>query len=181
MYSSLGVKKIEEITLNNVVWKHIQTAAGPLEFSLEFAAGAWAQSKSHPGIAHFHEHMVIKESKNFPIETDTDIIFSERGIRRNAFTSSDCMSVVFTTPDFDSAKLASEIMLDKLQDPLFLDDRLVIERGAILAELKQRESTPATVVYDQFQNLILSGRTEEYGRIGGEREVIQKISRKRYS
>jgi len=174
--NSIGIVNYYTEVVDGVVWKHLQTESGPLEFAFEFGAGAWSQDPGLPGLAHFHEHMVIKESKNYPDESSTDEFYSRLGIRRNASTAVDVMTVVFAVPGIEAAIKAAEVVYDKLTNPLFLKSRLDIERGAIQAELKQRSASPNVELYNQYTNLLMTGGLKDYSELGGKPEIIDLIN-----
>ena len=172
---SIGIVNHHNELHDGVSWKHLQTESGPLEFAFEFSAGAWSQDRTLPGLAHFHEHMVIKESQNYPDESFTDNFYSRLGIRRNASTAVDVMTVIFAAPNIIAAKKAAEVVYDKITNPLFLKKRLDIERGAIQAELKQRSTSPIVEIYNQYTNLLMTGGLKEYSALGGSSKVIDTI------
>ncbi len=174
---NLGIKHIHAEELHGVMWKHIETASGPIELAFEFAAGAWVQDKAKPGVAHFHEHMVIKESKEYPDDAETNAELMKLGLRRNARTGASAMTVLLTVPDKEATELGSDVIFEALYRPLFLDRRLEIERGAILAELRQRASSPSTMIFDRMNNIMMTGEVDDHSLIGGEQSVIERISR----
>ena len=174
--NSIGIINYHNGLHNGVIWKHLQTEYGPLEFAFEFLAGAWSQDRTLPGLAHFHEHMVIKESQNHLDESLTDNLYSRLGIRRNASTAVDVMTIVFAAPDVAASKKAAEVIYDKIANPLFLKKRLDTERGAIQAELKQRAANPIIEMYNQYTNLLMTGELQDYSVLGGNPEVIERIN-----
>ncbi len=138
-------------------------------------AGSRYENKNNNGVSHFLEHMAFKGTKKRPTALEIASLFDGIGAESNAFTGKE-----YTGYYIKSAASKVEISLDVLSDMLtnlLLDSKEIEkEKGVILEEINLYEDTPTRRIGDLFENL-LYGDVPMGWDIGGEKEVIKKVTR----
>lgn len=138
-------------------------------------AGSRYETKEISGISHFMEHMAFKGTDRRPSAMEISSIIDGMGGESNAFTSKE-----YTGYYIKSAKDRIETSFDVLSDILinskFDANEIQKEVGVIIEELNLYEDTPVRKIGDIYEQL-LYGDTPMGWDIGGEKEVIKKITR----
>ncbi len=108
-------------------------------------AGAFMETESQRGLAHFLEHMAFKGSTHYP--PGTLIEFFQRmgmgfGNDTNAYTGFDQTVYMIELPDNGEGSLAEglRVLADYAGGMLIQDDQLEPERGVIMAEERTRDT-----------------------------------------
>jgi predicted Zn-dependent peptidase len=118
------------------------------------AVGIWLtrgsrhEPASHPGIAHFVEHMLFKGTPARSAEEIAQQVDSIGG-QIDAFTSKEYAGYYLKVLD-EHLPLAVEILTDLICNPLFADDEIEREKKVILEEIKMVEDTPDDLVHELF-------------------------------
>ncbi|MBI4089108.1 MAG: insulinase family protein, partial [Candidatus Levybacteria bacterium] len=139
-------------------------------------AGSRYENKKNNGISHFLEHMAFKGTKKRPTAMDITSLIDGMGGQFNASTGKEV-----TAYHIKSAAHKIELSLDVLSDMLnnskFDPKEIEKEKGVIIEELNLEEDTPSRKLMDVYERL-LYGDTPLGWDIGGEKEIIKKITRK---
>lgn len=128
-----------------------------------------------PGISHFVEHMIVAGSKKFPSKDLLVKQIEEVGGMLSATTWFDTISVNVQVAQRSDLNIATDILNEMLCNSLFDEKTIESERGAILSELRSRESNPKSYISDLFSSLVFQGTYMEIPTLGNE-ESIKKIS-----
>lgn len=126
------------------------------------------------GIAHFMEHMLFKGSENYTRQ-QLSIEFDKIGGYNNAYTTK-MYTCYFckTLKRFD--RIATDLLFDMIQRPLFLEEEIEREKKVILEEIKMIEDTPEEWLLDQLESEIYEG--QPLGRmILGSPESVNSIDK----
>lgn len=138
-------------------------------------AGSRYETKDISGISHFLEHMAFKGTQKRPNAMEISSVIDGMGGEWNAFTSKE-----YTGFYIKSAKSRIETSFDILSDILlnskFDPVEIKKETGVIIEELNLYEDTPSRKLGDIYE-FLLFGDTPMGWDIGGEKEVIKKITR----
>lgn len=140
-------------------------------------AGSRYEVKNNSGISHFLEHMAFKGTKKRPSAMEISSIIDGIGAESNAFTGKE-ITGYYIKSQATHVDLALDVLSDMLCNTNLLLDPLEIdkERGVILEELNLYEDTPSRKLGDIYESL-LYGDTPMGWDIGGEKDVIRKITR----
>lgn len=147
----------ELIKLNN----HLQTlfidAPGSTSATVQiwFRAGSALEKKQDQGIAHFLEHMFFKGTEKRPGAAIAHEVESFGG-EINAFTSFDYTCYYINTPATELNQ-TTEILLDMVSNPRFLQDDLVPERGVVFEEYRRSIDNPNQFGFQKLQKSAFSG------------------------
>jgi zinc protease len=161
----------ELIKLNN----HLQTlfvdAPGSTAGTVQvwFRAGSALENKEDHGIAHFLEHMFFKGTEKRPGAAIAHEVESFGG-EINAFTSFDYTCYYINTPNTELDK-TTEILLDMVSNPRFLEEDIVPERGVVFEEFRRSIDNPNQF---GFQRLQKSAFTDGYAHpiLGNEKTIL---------
>ena len=147
----------ELIKLNN----HLQTlfidAPGSTSASVQiwFRAGSALEKKDNQGIAHFLEHMFFKGTEKRPGAAIAHDVESFGG-EINAFTSFDYTCYYINTPATELNQ-TTEILLDMVSNPRFLQEDLVPERGVVFEEYRRSIDNPNQFGFQKLQKSSFTG------------------------
>lgn len=147
----------ELIKLNN----HLQTlfidAPGSTSASVQiwFRAGSALEKKQNQGIAHFLEHMFFKGTEKRPGAAIAHEVESFGG-EINAFTSFDYTCYYINTPA-NELNQTTEILLDMVSNPRFLEQDLVPERGVVFEEYRRSIDNPNQYGFQKLQKSSFTG------------------------
>lgn len=118
------------------------------------AVGIWLtrgsrhEPATHPGIAHFVEHMLFKGTPSRSAEAIAQQVDSIGG-QIDAFTSKEYAGYYLKVLD-EHLPLAVDILADLICNPLFAEDDIEREKKVILEEIKMVEDTPDDLVHEIF-------------------------------
>ena len=126
------------------------------------------------GVTHFIEHMLFKGTKTRSAR-DIAIEIDSIGGHLDAFTSREYTCFLANCLD-EHLRVAMDLMMDILLNPVFPGDEMERERAVILEEIRSIEDTPDDYVYD-----ILTQRFWEDHPLGrpiiGSRSTVESMSR----
>ena len=112
--------------------KDVLTAA----FGIFVKTGGWCEkADTESGIAHVIEHMMFKSTKTMSTEKLNNA-FDELGAENNAFTDWD-RTVYHAVVPYHNLDGLIRLMSEMVRTPLFLNEELKTEKGAILAEVRR--------------------------------------------
>ncbi len=141
-------------------------------------AGSKYETKEINGISHFLEHMCFKGTKNRPKAIDISSELDGIGASYNAYTSfeSTVYFVKASRVHFDKAlDVVSDIYLNQIFDSNEIDK----ERGVIIEEINMYEDLPMRRVQQIFTTLLYGDQPAGWD-IGGEKDVIRKLTRENF-
>lgn len=171
-------KEFEKITLPN----GLRVVLAPLtSFKSVTAivlcgAGSRYETKETNGISHFLEHMFFKGTTNRPSALDISHQLDAIGADYNAFTGKES-----TAYHIKSASEHLPLLLDMLSDMLwnskFVVEEIEKERGVIMEEINLYQDTPARRVGEIYEQVMWGDQPLGWD-IGGEKDVIKKVTRK---
>ena len=110
--------------------------------------GSRHEPATHPGIAHFVEHMLFKGTPARSAEEIAQQVDSIGG-QIDAFTSKEYAGYYLKVLD-EHLPLAVEILSDLICNPVFADEDIEREKKVILEEIKMVEDTPDDLVHELF-------------------------------
>ena len=138
-------------------------------------AGSRYETRLNNGISHFLEHMAFKGTQKRPTAMAISSLIDGMGGEFNAFTGKETTGY-YIKSSATRVETSLDVLSDMLQnskfDPLEIDK----ERGVILEELNLYEDTPTRKIGDIYEKL-LYGDTPMGWDVGGEKDVIKKITR----
>lgn len=139
-----------------------------------FKAGSAYETLENSGIAHFLEHMFFKGTKKRPngkIAQETESFGGEI----NAFTSFDYTCYYINCPASNLIQ-STDIVLDMVSDPQFLEEDIIPERNVVLEEYFRSEDNPGQYSFKQIQkNFFLPPYSRQ---ILGNKKTISNFSKK---
>lgn len=114
---------------------------------ITFKTGSADEKPNEYGITHFCEHMFCKGSKRFPVQKDRRDFIENHGGTFNAGTSS--LGLRFHGRIIaENLSVLIDVLTEMLQNALFDEKQIEIERGAILDELRRGMDKPERQQYD---------------------------------
>ena len=181
IWSKPGVKTVKakndfhEMELANgmkVIFK--QSKGTEISADLTFDTGTSKDPKGKEGLAHFLEHIVVSNTKDFGDEIKDSVYFNGGSI--NAYTGPDETGYTLTLPK-DKLDLALRIFRAYMS-PLEFDDKVVEkEKGIIAAELKMFEANPHRKAYLALAEM-LYGKGHLLTRDpGGNSEAVMSVNK----
>lgn len=120
-----------------------------------FRAGSALETSENEGIAHFLEHMFFKGTNTRPgakIAYDVESFGGEI----NAFTSFDYTCYYINCPG-NHLKTSTEILLDMVSNPMFLESDLVPERGVVFEEYRRSIDSSNQFGFKKLQDTAFTG------------------------
>ena len=112
-------------------------------------AGGRHERLNENGIAHFLEHMAFKGTKTRSALQIAEMI-EDVGGYINAYTSRE-VTAYYTRVLKEDVELSINILFDILQNSVFEEKEIEVERGVILQEIGQSLDTPDDVIFDWLQ------------------------------
>lgn len=137
--------------------------------------GSRYENKQNNGISHFLEHMAFKGTKKRQSALEISTLVDGIGGEFNAFTSKE-ITGYYIKSSSNHIELALDVLSDMLQNSKLEKKEIEKERGVILEELNLYEDTPMRKISDIFERL-LYGNTPMGWDVGGEKDIIKKITR----
>ena len=137
-------------------------------------AGGRHERAEENGIAHFLEHMAFKGTKTRSALQIAEVI-EDVGGYINAYTSRE-VTAYYTRVLKEDVALSINLLFDILQNSIFEEKEIEVERGVILQEIGQSLDTPDDVIFDWLQDI--SYPDQALGRtILGPSERVKNFSR----
>ncbi len=112
-------------------------------------AGGRHERIEQNGIAHFLEHMAFKGTPTRSAQRIAEEI-EDVGGYINAYTGKE-MTAYYARVLAADVELALDLLADILQNPLFNEADIEVERGVILQEIGQALDTPDDIIFDWLQ------------------------------
>jgi len=139
-------------------------------------AGSKYEKKEINGISHLIEHMAFRGTKKRPRTLDIAKELDRVGGLYNAFTGKELMGfwIKIDSKHFD---LSCDILSDMIFNPLFREEDIEKEKKAIIEEINMYLDTPQVYVLELWEKLLYGNQPAGWP-IAGEKEIIEKISRK---
>ena len=163
-------------TLSNgfqVVTEHMPSLQSA-SLGIWIKAGGRHERAEENGIAHFLEHMAFKGTASRSALQIAEMI-EDVGGYINAYTSRE-VTAYYTRVLKEDVPLSINLLYDILQNSVFDEKEIEVERGVILQEIGQSNDTPDDVIFDWLQDICYPeqalGRT-----ILGPAERVQNFSR----
>lgn len=142
---------------------------------LMVGAGSRYETKKNSGISHFLEHMAFKGTTTRPTAMAISSIIDGIGGEFNAFTGKESTGYYIKSA-VSKVDLAMDVIADMMTHSLLDPKEIEKEKGVIIEELNLYEDTPVRKIGDIYEHL-LYGNTPLGWDIGGEKEIIKKITR----
>ncbi|GGI41848.1 M16 family metallopeptidase [Mammaliicoccus stepanovicii] len=136
--------------------------------------GTATEGEYPEGIAHFVEHMLFKGSSKYTRQ-QLSTEFDKIGGYNNAYTTK-MYTCYFCKTLKRFERKATDLLLDMVKNPLFLEEEIAREKKVILEEIKMIEDTPEEWLMDKLENEIY--KDQPLGRmILGSPESLNKINK----
>lgn len=136
--------------------------------------GSRDEKEDEIGFTHFCEHMIFKGTSKYTKENIS--FFSDMmGGTLNAYTTKEAL-VIFTFVPYFYVEKSIELILNLIQDSLFLDNEIELEKGVILSEIKGDNESPEEKLTDDFIKNFYEGHSLA-NSILGTSDKIKKIKR----
>lgn len=113
--------------------------AGVSYVSIGFSTGGYDESDEQSGITHFLEHMLCKETKNFPSLPESKEYIQNISARTNAVTSPEHIEFVGHVIS-ENLPLLLDFLCDRLENAIFDEQRIEREKGVIKAEISLKSN-----------------------------------------
>jgi predicted Zn-dependent peptidase len=137
--------------------------------------GSKYETKDKNGISHFLEHMCFKGTKNRPSQQVIAEELDGLGAEFNAFTGHEYTGYY--------AKVAApylpkvlDLLTDIYSNPLFKQEDIDQEKGAIVGEIDMYEDMPMRKVHDLFMSLVYGDQPAGW-EILGPKKLVTKFTR----
>ena len=128
------------------------------------------------GVAHFLEHENFRGTPRRPTSRDISIEIESGGGRSNAFTNPESICYFVHMPT-RHAELSVDIVSDMIMNPLFEEEVIELERGAVKEEYKGVLANPESFLSDILLSPLVFG-DNPLGWVGtGTDEEIARIDR----
>jgi zinc protease len=137
-----------------------------VEMRLVVDAGSVLQDATQDGGAHFLEHMLFNGTEQFPENELLDVLRgfgAAFGPDINAYTNYDETVYALTMPTDDPSTVATglDVLAQWLSAATIDQAQVEAERGIVLDEWRQRASSTSGRIFEQVQDLFLTGSPYE--------------------
>lgn len=152
---------------------------GRAHFRLVVKAGAIQEDDDQDGLAHFCEHMAFNGTKNFPKNKLVDFLQKsgvQFGADLNASTGMERTMYELPIPidDVEFVNNAFQILEDWAHNASYDNDMIDGERGVILAEWRQRNSSTMRM-YNKFRNYLFKDSKYAKRNVIGDTSIIKNF------
>ncbi|KKT40224.1 hypothetical protein A2W54_00120 [Candidatus Giovannonibacteria bacterium RIFCSPHIGHO2_02_43_13] len=120
--------------------------------SLHIKGGARCDSEKSLGIAHFLEHVFFRGTEKYPDRETLNALVEADGGYWNAMTSHEkicCLTCVFP----ESVEKSFDAISQMVFHPLFREEDINIERGAVLGEIDRSTDDPENCAHELYRQL----------------------------
>lgn len=101
------------------------------------------------GIAHFLEHILLRNTKSFPEASSQAEFIENKGGYGNAYTGLNyTYHWIRIAPDYIKDSL--ELLADRVQDPLFIEEEIEKEKSVVAEEISLNNANPQRRIWDLF-------------------------------
>lgn len=128
----------------------------PVYYEISFLAGSRYDLPGKEGTAHYLEHMLLAGSKKFPTKDLIAINIEDLGGSIGASTSKDLMTIHVSLGDPNDLEQSLLLVSDILNNSLFENKTLEMERGAILREIGMSKNSQGKLLGNLVPKLIFS-------------------------
>lgn len=148
------------------------------KFGAEFLtkASSSINPKGKEGLAHLVEHLLARQSKNFPTPIRQSIFLEELGASLRAYTSHFETSYSVNGGVRDARKLLY-LLADAILNPHITEESLSAEKSIIEKEIARDLADEGRVAYSQLLKIFTKGSPLVYGNLGTS-ETLAKINTK---
>ncbi|MDR3330771.1 MAG: insulinase family protein [Endomicrobium sp.] len=136
--------------------------------------GSVNEKLSQLGISHFLEHLMFKGSKNYSVNLMIRNIESMGG-EINAATSKE-YTMYYMNVQKDYLEKGIMMLGDTMQNPIFPQNEIDIERKVVIEEIRRYYDNPRAVLYEKFYETIYAESFLKNSVIGTS-QIIANISR----
>jgi predicted Zn-dependent peptidase len=136
--------------------------------------GAVDEKPSQSGLSHFLEHLMFKGSKNY-IGDLMNRNVENMGGYINAATAKE-FTVYYINIQKDRLEESIKMLADTMQNPLFPQDEIEVERKVVIEEIQRHSDNPAAVIYEKFYEALYAESALKNSIIGTP-QVVANISR----
>ncbi len=133
-------------------------------------AGSIVETPDTNGFAHFVEHMVAKRGLSVSDPDELMYQLRQRGVLYNASTSQD-MVLYYYEVFRDQASEVLKLVAQSVTQPVFAEQQVDDERGAVLSEMDLYDADPEYDVFYERDKLLYSS-SHERRNVLGNREVV---------
>lgn len=168
-----GTKKVHRYRLANGLKVLIleDHSAPTFAYQTWYKVGSRDEEKGLTGLAHFFEHMMFKETKNFK-EGELDRLLESAGAEgENAFTSRDYTGYVQSLPS-EKLELIARLESDRMVNLSFKEEALNKEREVVQNERRMRyENSPDGLLYEKIYELAYNKHSYHWPVIGYDKDL----------
>jgi len=154
-----------------VITEH-NAAAKSTSLGLWVNSGSRDEGETQWGCSHFLEHLLFKGTGARSAKEISSLI-ENRGGYLNAFTDRDMTAYHARILSRDQ-EIATELLLDMLENSLLREPDIEMERQVILEEIKQAHDDPVTLIHDLYTENIWRGSKAAHPILGTS-ETISKM------
>lgn len=148
---------------------------GSVTAMIGVGAGSRCETKDTQGIAHFTEHMLFEGTKRRPSTLTISSELDSLGAKFNAFTSQE-MTAYYVKSAAKNLPQILDVLSDIVFNSKFDKNRIDMERGVILEELRMYKDEPKSWVYHLYEELLYGNHP--LGRLVlGTEKTLGSISR----
>ena len=158
----------------NTVYHLFQREGQPIHIKASFASGSRFDTK--PGIAHFLEHMLLAGTKNYPNKRFLVAPLENIGGMIGGSTNTDLLTISLEIAEKKDLPLALKILDEVINQPLFDEQSIETERGAILTEIQMRRHNRAIFVTDIADKIVYQ-RTSCGNMVIGNEQSVKLINK----
>lgn len=151
----------------NIKRKNFKTSSGinvlllsspnmPVYYEISFLAGSRYDLPGKDGTAHYLEHMLLAGSKNFPTKDLIAMNIEDLGGLIGATTSKNIITIHVSLGDPNDLEQSLILVSDLLNNSLFENKALEMEKNAILREIEMSKSSQGKVLGHLIPKLIFN-------------------------
>ncbi len=173
-YSYGGENVVKEVLNNGVTVVFKETKGmGIIAGTIFIKGGSIEDPEGKKGLTNLTVGMLLKGSKYFSA-FDINKVFEDSGGYIGTSTSEEYSTIEFALRTKDIHK-AFKVLKDILENPVFPQEKLDIEKKNIIASLKAKKEEGFSYAYDRLRREIYKGTPYQYSPYG-EEEDIPKIT-----
>ena len=166
----------EQITLDNgtvIIFEEVPNSE-TVSIGAYIKTGTADEGDYPEGIAHFVEHMLFKGSKHYTRQ-QLSTEFDKIGGYNNAYTTK-MYTCYFCKTLKRFERKATDLLLDMVKNPLFIEEEIEREKKVILEEIKMVEDTPEEWLMDTLESEVFENQS--LGRmILGKPDSVKSINK----
>jgi len=136
-----------------------------------FSVGSRQETKEKQGIAHFCEHLFFKGSKKWPTTLELSAFIEGLGGQFNAFTDKEMIGFYVRLPSWH-LEAGCQFLSELIQNPLFLEKDIEVERNVIIEELNMYEDNPSQKIDDLIDQLFYGQSPLGWPIIGSKETIL---------